>query len=122
MTVGGRYLTGLLVVAAIGLVAVLTVSPNIRPESASGIGLALLVQTPLGWWTVQSVGTERFQLVWLLGMVTRLVLVAVAGLILVPELRWEMVATLAALVATMLALLVVEVLTVLGKNSEIKAR
>jgi heme A synthase len=122
MTLGGRYLSGLLVVTAIGLVAVLTVSPDIQPESASGIGLALLVQAPLGWWTVQSVGTERFQLVWVLGMVTRLVLVAVAGLILVPELRWEMVATLAALVATMLALLVVEVLTVLGKNSEIKAR
>jgi heme A synthase len=122
VTAGGRYLSGLLLAAAIGLVAVFTVSPDIRPEVASGIGLALLVQAPLGWWTVRTVGTERFQLVWVLGMVTRLVLVAVAGLILVPELRWEMVAALAALVATMLMLLVVEVLTVLGKNSEIKAR
>ena len=122
MTAGGRYLSGLLVVTAIGLVAVLAVSPDIRREVASGIGLALLVQAPLGWWTVRSVGTERFQLVWVLGMVTRLGLVAVAGLILVPELRWEMIATLAALVATMLVLLVVEVVTVLGKNFEIKAR
>ena len=122
MTAGGRYLSGLLVVTAIWLVAVLAVSPDIRREVASGIGLALLVQAPLGWWTVRSVGTERFQLVWVLGMVTRLGLVAVAGLILVPELRWEMIATLAALVATMLVLLVVEVVTVLGKNSEIKAR
>ena len=47
---------------------------------------------------------------------------AIAGLILVPELRWELVATLAALVATMLVLMLVEVLTLLGKNSEIKAR
>jgi heme A synthase len=122
MTAGGRYLCGLLVVATIGLAAVFAVSPDIRREVASGIGLGLLVQAPLGWWTVRSVGTERFQLVWVLGMVTRLVMVAVAGLILVPELRWEMVATLAALVATMLVLLVVEVVTVLGKNSEIKAR
>ena len=122
MTAGGRYLSGLLVVTAMGLVAVLAVSPDIRREVASGIGLALLVQAPLGWWTVSSVGTERFQLVWVLGMVIRLAAVAVAGLILVPELRWEMVATLAALVATMLVLLVVEVVTVLGKNSEIKAR
>ena len=122
MTAGGRYVSGLLAVAAIGLAAVFAVSPDIRREVASGIGLGLLVQAPLGWWTVRSVGTERFQLVWVLGMVTRLVMVAVAGLILVPELRWEMIATLAALVATMLVLLVVEVVTILGKNSEIKAR
>ena len=122
MTPGGRYLSGLLLAAAMGLVAVFAVSPDIRREVAWGIGLGLLVQAPLGWWTVRSVGTERFQLVWVLGMVIRLAMVAVAGLILVPQLRWEMVATLAALVATMLVLLVVEVLTVLGKNSEIKAR
>ena len=122
MTARGRYLSGLLVVAALGLVAVLAVSPNIRREVGSGIGLGLLIQAPLGWWTVKSVGTERFQLVWVLGMVIRLVMVAVAGLILVPQLRWEMVATLAALVATMLVLLVVELVTVLGKNSEIKVR
>jgi heme A synthase len=122
MTAGGRYLRGLLVVAATGLMAVFAVSPDIRREVASGIGLGLLVQAPLGWWTVRSVGTERFQLVWVLGMVIRLAVVAIAALILVPELRWEMVAALAALVATMLVLMVVEVLTVLGKNSEIKAR
>jgi len=122
MTAGGRYLSGLLVVVAIGMVVVLAVSPDIRREVASGIGIALLVQAPLGWWTVRSVGTERFQLVWVLGMVIRLALVAIAGLVLVPELRWELVATLAALVATMLVLLVVEVAAVLGKNSEIKAR
>jgi len=122
MTAGGRYLGGLLVVAAMGLMAVFAVSQDIRREVASGIGLGLLVQAPLGWWTVRSVGTERFQLVWVLGMVIRLAVVAVAGLILVPGLRWEMVATLGALVATMLMLMVVEVLTLLGKNSEIKAR
>jgi len=122
VTVRGRYLSGLLLVAAIGLVAVLTVSAGIRQEVAWGIGIGLLVQAPLGWWTVRSVGTERFQLVWALGMVTRLGVVAIAGLILVPQLRWEMVSMLAALVATMLVLLVVEVGAILGKNPEIKAR
>jgi heme A synthase len=122
MTAGGRYLGGLLLVAVLGLVLVFTASPDIRPEIASGIGLGLLVQAPLGWWTVRSIGTERFQLVWVLGMVIRVVLVAVAGLILVPKLQWELVATLASLVGTMLVLLIVEVVAVLGKNSEIKAR
>jgi heme A synthase len=101
---------------------VLSVSPQVRREVAWGVGIALLVQAPLGWWTVKSIGTDRFQLVWVLGMVIRVALVALAGLILVPELRWELVATLGALVGTMLVLLVVEVLAVLGKNSEIKAR
>jgi heme A synthase len=122
MTAGRRYLSGLLLVVVIGLVVVFTVSPEIGREVAWGIGIAVLVQAPLGWWTVRSVGTERFQLVWVLGMVIRLAVVAIAGLILVPELRWELVATMAALVATMLVLLVVEVVAVLGKNSAIKAR
>ena len=122
MTSRARYLSGLLVVAAVGLVAVVAVSPDIRREVAWGIGLALLVQAPLGWWTVRSIGTERFQLVWVLGMVIRLALVAIAGLILVPELRWEPLAMLVALVATMLVLLVVEVVAVLGNNPMIKAR
>lgn len=116
MTAGGRYLTGLLVVATVGLAAVFTVSPDIRREVAWGVGIALLVQAPLGWWTVRSIGTDRFQLVWVLGMVIRVALVAIAGLVLVPELRWELVAILAALVATMLVLLVVEVVTVLGNT------
>jgi heme A synthase len=122
MTAGRRYLSGLLLVVVIGLVVVFTVSPEIGREVAWGIGIAVLVQAPLGWWTVRSVGTERFQLVWVLGMVIRLAVVAIAGLILVPELRWELVATMAALVTTMLVLLVVEVVAVLGKNSAIKAR
>ena len=63
-----------------------------------------------------SIGTERFQLVWVLGMVIRLALVAIAGLILVPELRWELIATLGSLVGTMLVLLVVEVVAVLGNT------
>ena len=116
MTAGGRYFTGLLVVAAAGLATAFTVSPDIRREVAWGIGVALLVQAPLGWWTVTSIGTDRFQLVWVLGMVIRLALVALAGLYLVPELRWQLVATLAALVATMLVLLVVEVVAIMGNT------
>ena len=122
MSARGRYLIGLLVVAASGLVATFAVSPDIRRDVALGIGLGLLVQAPLGWWTVRTLGTDRFQLAWALGMVIRLAAVAIAGLILVPTLRYEMMATLAALVATLLVLLVVEVVTILGKNSEIKAR
>jgi len=116
MTAGGRYLSGFLAVATVGLATVFIVSADVRREVAWGIGVALLVQAPLGWWTVRSVGTDRFQLVWVLGMVIRMALVAIAGLYLIPELRWELVAALGALVATMLVMLVVEVAAVLGNT------
>ncbi len=122
MTARGRYLTGLAAAAGFGALIVGLVSPVVRREVAWGIGIGLLVQGPLGWLTVRSVGTDRFQIVWGAGMVVRLALVAVAGLALVPALHWQMVPTLAGLVGTILVLLVVEVLTVLRQNSEIKGR
>jgi 4-amino-4-deoxy-L-arabinose transferase-like glycosyltransferase len=118
----GLYGGSLAVVAALGAVVVGLASPDIRPELASGIGLGLLVQAPLGWFTVRSVGTERFQLVWVLGMVIRLAVVALVALVLVPVVQWQMIPTLAALVATILVLLFVEVLTVMRHNSGIRAR
>jgi hypothetical protein len=121
MTGRGRYLSGLAVVAAVGALVIGRVSPAVRQEVAWGIGLALVVQAPLGWLTVRSVGTGRFQMVWALGMLVRLGLVAVAGLVLVPALHWQMAPTLAGLVGTILVLLLVEVLTVMRENSGIKA-
>lgn len=122
MTARGRYLAGLAAVALLGAAAVALASPQIRLQLASGIALGLLVQAPLGWLTVRSVGTERFQLVWLLGMMARLTVVAIAGLVLVPVLDWELVPTLAGLVVTILVMLVVEVLTVVKEHSGITAR
>jgi hypothetical protein len=122
MTGRGRYLSGLAVVAAVGALVIGRVSPAVRQEVAWGIGLALVVQAPLGWLTVRSVGTGRFQMVWALGMLVRLGLVAVAGLVLVPALHWQMAPTLAGLVGTILVLLLVEVLTVMRENSGIEAR
>lgn len=122
MTAGQRYLAGLALAAALGAATVGMASPAVRTELAWGVGLGLLVQAPLGWWTVRSVGTERFQIVWVLGMVVRLALVAIVGLVLVPALRWQMVPTLAGFVGAILVMLVVEVLTVLRENSGIRER
>lgn len=110
-------MVALLVAAVVALA-----SPAIRIELLSGIGLGLLVQAPLGWLTVRSVGTGRFQAVWAMGMMIRLGLVAIAGLVLVPALGWEMVPALAGLVGAILVLLAVEVLTVMRENSGMKAR
>ena len=122
MTARQRYLSGLATVGVFAAVGLAQASPAGRTELAGGIALGFLIQAPLGWWTVRSLGTPKFQVVWALGMLIRLAMVAVTGLVLVPALGWRMAPTLAGLVTMLLVLLVVEVLTVMKENSGLKAR
>jgi heme A synthase len=119
VTTGKRYLLGLAVVGLIGAVLAWLLGPGLRDEVAFGVLIGLIIQAPLGWWTVRSLATERFQLVWVLGMIIRLAVVAIAGLVLAPAYGWNTVATLAALVATLLVLLLVEAVTALREQSGI---
>jgi 4-amino-4-deoxy-L-arabinose transferase-like glycosyltransferase len=105
-----------------GAVLVAVMSPSLQREVAWGVVIGLLVQVPLGWWTLRSIGTERFQLAWVAGMIIRLAIVAITGLVLVPAFGWPMVPTLGALLATMLLLLLVEVVTAAQEHSGIKGR
>ena len=75
------------------------------------------VQAPLGWWTLRSIGTPRFQLVWSLGMLLRLAILAVAGVILVPALGWRTGPALGTLVGAMVALLLVEAVSAMREHS-----
>ena len=120
MTAGKRYLVGVATVSAVGTVIALLVGPDLRDEVMFGVLLGLLIQAPLGWWTVRSIGTERFQLVWVVGMMIRLAVVALTGLVLAPEFEWRMVPVLAVLVATLLVLLLVEAVTALRQHSGTK--
>jgi hypothetical protein len=122
VSAGRRYLGGLASVAILGAAVVAFAGPADRLELAAGIGLGLLVQAPLGWLTLRIVGTARFQTVWLLGMLVRLGVVALAGLILIPALNWQLVPALAGLVVTIVVLLVVEVVTVMRDTSGVMAR
>ena len=120
MTTSRRYLTGLAAVALAGAVAAGVAGPRLREEITVGVVGGLLMQAPLGWWTLRSIGTERFQLVWVGGMVIRLVLVAFAALILAPVYRWDSGAMLLTLVATVLLLLLVEAVTAVREHSRDK--
>lgn len=122
MTPGKRYLLGLAAVGVIGLALTWLLGPGRRNEVAYGVLVGLLIQAPLGWWTIRSIGTERFQLVWVAGMLVRLIAVGITGLVLAPEYGWNTGATLAALVLTLLVLLLVEVLTAVREQSSIKSR
>jgi len=117
MTALRRYLVGLTTVAALGTVVVALAQPQLRKEVAAGELIGLLVQAPLGWWTLRSIGTGRFQLVWLGGMVIRLAVVGLAALVLAGQYQWEAGALLLAMVATLLVLLLVEAATAVQEHS-----
>lgn len=118
-----RYLAGVAVVAvAAGAVALLL--PGERGRGVwFGLALALVVQAPLGWWLVRSLGTARFLAAWIAGMGARVGLVALAGFVILPALRWPMGPGLVGLAAVLLALLGVEVFVAMAAGrSRIEAR
>lgn len=117
MTAGQSYLLGFACAGLVGAALTWAIGPALRKEVAAGLILGLAVQAPLGWWTLRSIGTGRFQLVWVLGMLVRLALLGVAALVLVPAMGWRMTPVLGALLATILAMLLVEVLTALREQS-----
>jgi hypothetical protein len=121
VTPGGWYLCGLAIAVAVGIAIVALVPPGIRDELAGGMVVGFLVQAPLGWLHVRSLGTQRFQLVWGAGMMIRLASVAVTALVLVPVFEWQIAPALAGLLSSIAFLLFVEVLAVVRKSSGMKA-
>jgi hypothetical protein len=122
MTAGRGYLAALFGAAMIAAAIVAALPAGVRGEALWGVVLGLVVQAPLGWWTIRSIGAERFQLVWAIGMLIRLVVVFTAALFVVPALHWGMGPALGALAGTLAALLMVESVTALREQSGIKAR
>jgi hypothetical protein len=116
-----RYLFGLAAAGALGILATRLAPAALRDEIAAGIVIGLLVQAPLGWWTLRSIGTEKFQLVWVGGMVLRLALVGVAAMVLSGQYRWDAGALLMALVATLLVVLLIEAVTAAQEHSRSKS-
>jgi heme A synthase len=108
-------------VAALGTIGVALAKPPLRQEIAAGELIGLVLQAPLGWWTLRSIGSEKFQLVWLGGMIIRLAVVALAALVLSADNRWDAGAVLLALVATLLVLLLVEAATAVQEHSRLKS-
>jgi heme A synthase len=114
----GRYLAGVALVAAAGGAAlVLLVPPSDRSVAGWGVAVGLVLQAPLGWWALRSIGTERFMAVWGLGMLVRLTVVAIAGLVVLPVLGRRAGAMLGAMVGVLGALLLVEGVTALREHS-----
>ena len=108
MTLAGRYGAGVAAVAFAGLLAA-TISPGeSRPGIVWGSVAGLLLQAPLGWWTLRAIGGERFLIVWGLGLLVRFAVVGVAAFALMPISEDLAAPMLATMVGTLVALLLVE--------------
>jgi peptidoglycan biosynthesis protein MviN/MurJ (putative lipid II flippase) len=108
VTLRGRYAAGVAVVGAAGLLALAAAPPGARAGIGWGLGVGLLLQAPLGWWTLRAVGTERFLTGWGLGTLVRFGVVAVAAFALMPGPQWLAAPMLTTMVGTLVALLLVE--------------
>ncbi len=108
MTSAGRYGVGYAVAAGLGAVAVAAAPPELRREVGYGVLISLVLQGPLGWWAVSALGTERFLLVWGVGILVRFAVLGVVALVVVPVLGWARGPVLITLVAMLGGLLAVE--------------
>lgn len=86
------------------------------------LGITLVLQAPLGWAVVSSLGTDRFLAIWVAGILVRLVTVAVIGLVVVPKLGWSAPPVLLALVGFLMASLAIEGVVSLVQTSRVEGR
>ena len=117
MTRAGRYVAGVAAVGAAGLLVAAMSPSGSRPGILWGLVTGLLLQAPLGWWTLRAVGTERFLLVWGLGMLVRFSVVAVAAFALMPASEGLAAPMLATMVSILVALLLVEGVVAMREHS-----
>jgi hypothetical protein len=117
VTLRGRYVAGVAAVGAAGLVAAGAGPAEARSGVVWGLAVGLLLQAPLGWWTLRTVGTERFLTVWGLGMLVRFAVVAVAAFALMAAPEHLATPMLATMVGTLVALLLVEGVVAMREHS-----
>jgi hypothetical protein len=117
VTLAGSYIAGVAAVGAAGVVAVAAAPVAWRPGIAWGLTAGLLLQAPVGWWTLRAIGAERFLMVWGLGTLARLAIVAIAAFAVIPALGDEAAPMLVTMVGTLVALLLVEGAVAMRKHS-----
>jgi hypothetical protein len=117
VTRAGRYVAGVAAVGAGGLLAVAASPAESRNGIVWGLAVGLLLQAPLGWWTLRAIGTERFFTVWGLGMLVRFAVVAVAAFALLAAPDGLAAPMLVTMVGVLVGLLLVEGLVATREHS-----
>ena len=118
MSRSARYGAGLASIALAAAMAAVSVPARTGRGVVAGAALGLLIQGPLGWWVVRSVGTDRFLGAWMAGFLARIALLAVIGLVVVPALGWEPTPVLVTLAAVLGGLLLVEGAAAMATTSQ----
>ena len=113
-----RYIMGMGALSLLSLGYIALAPAAWRPALWVALALAMVVQIPLGTWLLATVGRDRFLAVWVLGMLARLVLIGVAGLVLFPALRSPSGPGLLTLVGLLMASLALEGLVLLLDSGE----
>jgi hypothetical protein len=117
VTLAGRYIAGVAAVGMAGLGLVAVSPAGSRPGMAWGLIAGVLLQAPLGWWTLRAIGTERFLTLWVLGILVRLAVVFIAAFALIPALGDEAAPMLVTMVGVLVALLLVEGVVAMREHS-----
>ena len=117
MTLGRRYLAGVAAVAAAGALLVVVVPAEVRGAVVWGVSTGLVLQAPLGWLALRSIGTEHFMASWVAGMLVRLAAVGVAGLVVAGETPGAAGPMLGSMVGVLVALLLIEGYTAAREHS-----
>jgi heme A synthase len=98
-----------LLVALVGAVLALRLVPEREhPAVWMAVLASIVVQGPLGWWVVRSVGTQRFLMVWGLGLLARLILIGLMAVLVGPAFGLAATPLLVTLAGLLAALLLVE--------------
>ncbi len=108
MTLARRYLAGVAAIAATGGLLVAAVPDGIRGAVVWGVATGLVLQVPLGWLALRSIGTDHFMASWVAGMLVRLAAVGVAGLVVAPDAPGAAGPMLGSMVGVLVALLLLE--------------
>jgi hypothetical protein len=107
VSLGRFYWAGTGVVTAAGLIA-----GWFEPGPSHGVwlatALAVLVQAPLGWWLIRSIGKPLFMGIWAVGMGARFLTLGLFGIAVLPALDWPLMPGLVVMAALLFACLLVE--------------
>lgn len=109
MTAWVRYALLALIVVAVAVAAGIWMVPH-ADRTAVWVGLiaALMVQGPLGWWVISSIGSQRFVVTWGLSLLARLALIGLLAFVVVPAAGLSATPLLITAVSVLAALLLVE--------------
>ena len=118
MTRGGRYAAALALIAGAAALAAVARSGADREGILVGAGAGLLIQAPLGWWVVRSVGSDHFLGAWMAGFLARIALLALMALVVVPAARLAATPVLVTLAAVLGGLLLAEGAAAMAKTSQ----